>query len=106
MLTMSETEHKVGYYGNADLYMRLIRFNADTMTLAQQVIFQLPSEFSNYIIVKLDAFLTKTNFTINCALGEWLSVYMDTRTRLNAKQNFTSKPSGASLVVWLYYVKS
>ena len=106
MLTISDTEHKVGYYGNADLYMKTIRYDADSMTLGQQVIFQLPNEFSNYIIVKLDAYLSKNNFTINCALGEWLSVYMDTRTRLNAKQNFTSNPSGAGLVVWLYYVKS
>lgn len=108
MLTISTTEHKVGYYGtnNQNLYMRLIRLDASTMTYAQQVNFQLPSEFSNYIIVKLEAYLTENNFTINCALGEWLSVFMLTRTQLTAKQNFTSNPSGMGLVMWLYYVKA
>lgn len=107
-LKTDTTETQIGFYGNppAPLYRRLLSIPADSFTLGQQVSYQLSSEFSNFIIVRLEAFLTKQNFTINCALGEWLSVYMETRTKLNVKQNLTSNPVGMTLVVWVDYVKS
>ena len=106
LLRADTTESQIGFYGNQPLYRRLVTIPADSFAYGQQVTYELSSEFSNFIIVRLEAFLTQTNFTINCPLGEWLSVYMSTRTTLNVKQTLTNSPSGKTLVVWFDYVKS